>query len=406
MPSVFRLPIAILFLAVPAAWARAQTTTAPIARAGLVASLQPAQQQDAGLAPYRQADLRLENRTAETIAAVLLRPRDGGPAIRQPLPVPQGGKATIVVPLPAMWPVQEYAVTALDAAGSIVGQAGAALTWPQELVATDAFIDDGFALWRGQPGGWPVELRRLALLPVLMLAALTGGVLLVRRPWLRTAMALGLLLTAGCLAWAVTFGIPDITAECRRDDYVLSVTDAAGIGRSESFVVISCPRTREFALRTAGMPYPVYYDRRAAVGENAVVEPADRSITLTLHPGSARVIRAATRDRPAFRVEHRLLADGRVSLSFPRGRAYLVRNDQFLRLPPGTQPAIVDPAEIIEPIGRLQSQLSEAGRLFGFWRKGQRPDITYVVHFPDGHVISMEVAELPGRSASGPSSQP
>ena len=144
-------------------------------RAKVVASLAAVTGQAPSAGPYRWAELRLDNAAAAQAESVLLRPAGGGPTVRYALAVPPGASGRLKVALPAISPAQEYEVTVLDAGGSAVGRASAAIDWPAELVATEAFIDRAYRPWWQDRAAWSRRTRLEAVLLSGALVVALGG---------------------------------------------------------------------------------------------------------------------------------------------------------------------------------------------------------------------------------------
>ncbi|MHC4716678.1 MAG: hypothetical protein ACYS5V_06895, partial [Planctomycetota bacterium] len=257
-----------------------------VALGSVTASLEVAARQDPAVRPYAVATLTLTNHGDVGVEAVALRPTGGGPGVWYAFSVPPGQTARLDVALPAIWHAQRYRVEALDAGEAPAGAADAEVTWPDEMVATGAFINDAYAPWRGLRPGWPVRVRRNAALLLALFVSAAGGVLLVRRRWARAALVAAL--AGGATALVVALG--GWPASVEADAHVLA-RYGEGPASVESFTVLSARRSGRMTLRAAGVPHPVYPDRSAAVSDDALVDPVARTVTLSVGAGQCRLIR-------------------------------------------------------------------------------------------------------------------
>jgi hypothetical protein len=384
------------------------------AGAQFTAALSVAESQDPGLWPYRSADLLLTNSTGGAIEAVLLRPAGGGPTVQYRLALPPGQESRQTVALPAIWPVQHYAVAALGAGASVAGETAAEITWPADLVTTDAFLDEGFAFWRDRVASWPTSTRRNTLLLAGMLAAASAAVLFVRRPAFRAACLLG----AAALAALLVPRAPGWPEPVEARTYVLRLHGEEPAVRVESFVVLSARRTAAYRGRAGAVPYPVYSDRASATGDDALVDPVQRSIRLTVRPQTVRVVRPAAGDSPTegpskAGTVRRSDGGAEVLIDFACRRGLLVRDDLVWAWPGesgNARRALVRDSSA-RPIGLAHwggtRELNEAASaLVRYWRqKHRQPGQTYLLEFaalaPAG--VRLDVVRLQELPATTPS---
>jgi len=380
------------------AWAAA-------AQAEPTASLRVAERQVPSEQPYRRAELSLTNLAARAVETVLLRPLGGGPAVRHRFAVPPGVKGTTSVALPALSPVQNYALAALDADDRVLARETVEITWPADLVSDDAFITDAYRAWLNERPAWAWEDRRNGLLILAGLAVAAGAALLIRHPLLRAG---AVLLLAGAFAFVLAVSILDSGAGFHVRRYRLVRYGPEGNAQIESFAVLSALRTGRCALRAERVPYPVYPDRVAAANDDSEVSPADRTIRLALRAGQARIVRpgpgklalpAAAFSGTVHGRDDRFVVDA----NFPHPRALVVRNNSVWPLEPGFAPLR---AELASKQARLiwGAPLKSAAwkpnagqaRLFAYWRdKHQQAGRTYLVNFPsDREVRGIDVLEL------------
>ena len=373
---------------IPAAllWAAAGT--------GLTASLTVADRQSESDFPYRAATLVVENSASRAIEAVLLRPRGGGPGLRYRLAVPPGGKGNLSVALPALAPVQDYEVLALDAGGRDLGRSLAAITWPAELVTDDAFVDEAHAGWRGGIASWAPRPRRNALLLLVGMAAGAAAGLFV--PGLLARTALVLLAAAAGTVGAGLYLVRGFDA-VQAGRYQIRHYPPDGSALIESFTALSARRTTAHSRQMSGLPYPVYPDRAAAIGDDTVIEPAKRTITLTLRPGAPRIICPGSKKTasPSVRPRGTVRRQGGhlvVEADLMRQRAILVHTDSVWPAEPGFGGLRAGcPPETAESIWSVSTSRerwnlnSREARLFGYWRdKHRQADRTYLITFAGG----------------------
>ncbi len=381
---------------------------AGVACADITASLEVVAGQDVADGPYRRAELTVTNSAATATETVLLKPSGVGLTVRYKLTVPPGATGKQDVLLPAVSPVQEYALTALGASGEVIGRTSASITWPTELVTADAFIEDAFKAWTDEPAGWSAKTRWNYLLVLAMFVTAAAATLLIRRPLLRTA---AVVVIAGAVAALIVYVfIPPGPETVQVHRYFLTLHGGIGVD-FDSFVVLSPRRTTEWSRKISHWSYPVYPDRAAAANDETLVEPTTGVIHLTLHPGRVRIIRPAWRDgleemlllprRGSIRQETNGFAIETVLVSIS-GNALLIRNDSIWRIGPaaGALKASVR-TDQAESYGAFMSGEGgrnlnrHARRLLDYWRnKHQRADEFYLVEPGFDDVTRIEVVQL------------
>ena len=389
-----------LWASLLASLAQGQTITVRLAPLGT---------EDATGYPYRPAELTLGNSSAAAVDAVLLRPT-AGPAVRQALAAPPGQESRTTVLLPALWPVQQYAVEALSA-GAVVGKATAEITWPENLVTTDAF-----AAWRSEAARWPTAPRGKAWLLLAMFTAAAAGTLFLRRPIVRAAAILAATAAACGLVWALIRQAGAVEAR----PFVLVLHGDAPTAGVDSFCVLSARRTTAYVHKAASVPYPVYPDRSAAAGDDAVATPADSTLAMTLRPGVVRIVRPAPlteQPPPALRGTVRQ-TDGQIELQadFLARRAMLIRNESIWLLPADQPGRMVVPASQPVPMALVLSRperygLDEPGSaLLRYWReRHQRGGEFYLAGFPPSasgariEVITLQAPSTAPTTTTAPS---
>ncbi len=387
----------------------------------VTASLTVAKRQEAAVLPFRLAELSVSNSASQPVQAVLLRSRGGGPAIRYRLTVPPGAKANLPVALPAMAPVQDYDLTALGAGASAIGQAAASITWPAELVTADEFIDEAYLQWQGAWAPWPAQGRRNALLALAGLAAATAAALFLRSRFAQAAAVVG------CAAMYISVVAPVLkgAGAVQAAEYDLVLYGPGAPPKIESFTVLSARRTARGTWRPAGVPYPVYPDRSEAEKDLAIVDPAEKTITLPLRPGTARVFRPGLREvrLPAARPEGTVRGQAdtqapRVEASLLHQRAVVVLNERVWAVPPGFGRVSLtladDDAKLVSNLlaePRLWALDRQDVRLLRYWlRTFREPDKAYLVDFAGEAGAAakhrMDVLELLSAAAPGAATQP
>jgi len=380
-------------------------------RAKVVASLEAVTGQDPSAGPYRWAELRLDNAAAAQAESVLLRPAGGGPTVRYALAVPPGASGRLKVALPAISPAQEYEVTVLDAGGSVVGRATAAIDWPAELVATEAFIDRAYRPWWQDRAAWSRRTRLEAVLLSGALVVALGGALLVRRGSVRLVIVVAM----AAAAVALVPHVPHWPEAAEAARYRLVRFDPGGRQEEEWFTVVSARRSARVVLTAAAgaAPYPVYADRADAAGDDCRVDPIAGTISLPLGPGTVRVIRpavgrAAGRGaEPAGKITGTARPAGdalTVEAQAPHQRALLIRDDSCWQVASGfgwlrmsAAPAAARPIWSVMSSPEQWRLGRKDARLLDYWRsKYQGAGKTYLVNFPsaDADEVELIVGEL------------
>lgn len=265
--------------------------------AEITASLEASTQQDASDKAYRRAELTITNSADVAVKTVLLKPAGVGLTVRYDLTVPPGSSGKQTVALPAVSPVQEYALTALDASGETIGKVSVPITWPAELVSSDAFIDDAFGKWTDETAHLPAKTRLNCLLVLAMLVTAAAATLFIRRPLLRVGAVV--VLGGGAAALLLFVYLPHNLNYVPTRHYRLVMYNGVGGIEQDSFTVLSALRTTQWSGRISPLPHPVWFDRKKdAANDDVVVEPADGTIYLSLRPDRVRIIRPSWRVGP------------------------------------------------------------------------------------------------------------
>ena len=368
---------------------------------GITTTLKAVEGDDPAAPAYRKAELTLANAAPRPVEAVLLRPAGGGPAVRCRFAVPPGQTSRTIVRLP---PISlDYTVAALDASGEVLARSPATINRTGEWVATDAFVDATYSQWLHEANPWPRRARLNAILLLACIAAAAAGAVFIPNRFARAA-AVGVVALAGVLAAQHFLKQPDAL---RVREYYLVRHAPGGPAEVESFTVLAGRRTDRITRRAAGVPYPVYADGPQLSGSDAEVDPAARTITLTLRPGAAQILRPCSRkaslpaepfhgtvrrvrdeapggDEPRSE-DYRLI----VQANFPHQRALVVRRQSFWPVRPGLGRLRASLAS-----GEAQPRLSvtlsparwklspEEARLFAHWWERYRPtEKTYLINF-------------------------
>lgn len=363
---------------------------------GITATLKAVEGEDPAAPAYRKAELTLANAAPRPVEAVLLRPAGGGPAVRCRFAVPPGQTSRTVVTLP---PISlDYTVAALDASGEVLARSPATIDRAGEWVATDAFVDATYSQWLHETNPWPRRARLNAILLLACTAAAAAGAVFIPNRFARAA-AVGVVALAGVLAAQHFLKQPEDALRVR--EYYLVRHAPAGPAEVESFTVLAGRRTDRITRRAAAVPYPVYADGPQLSASDAEVDPAARTITLTLRPGAAQILRPGSRKASlpaepfhgtvsrvadeATSEDYRLI----VQANFPHQRALVVRRQSFWPVRPGLGRLRASLAS-----GEAQPRLSvtlsparwklspEEARLFAHWWERYRPtEKTYLVNF-------------------------
>ncbi|MCK5558536.1 MAG: hypothetical protein KAJ01_09160, partial [Candidatus Hydrogenedentes bacterium] len=130
MKSTLFVPLTILLTLLAAAGSALPT--------GVSATLAPAEEQDPGRYPYRNAVLTINNDTDREINTFSLRWKQGGPTIRfHRVHIPPDSEWTIAIELPAISLVQTYDLELLveERSGySSLAATAAEINWPVKLL--------------------------------------------------------------------------------------------------------------------------------------------------------------------------------------------------------------------------------------------------------------------------------
>lgn len=373
----FIIILAVVFLA------------AGFAAAEITASLEVVVGQDVSAGPYRQARLAVTNPAGTEVETVLLKPAGVGLTVCYDMTVPPGVTGRRIVFLPAISPSQEYSLAACDASGAAVARTSASITWPAELVTADVFIDDAFRAWTDEPARWPAKGRWNYLLILAMFVTAAVAALLIPGPVLRVAAVV--VISAAAVALIVFVAIPAGSEAVQVHRYELFLHDGFGGFDLDSFAVVSARRTTAWSYKAAALPYPVYPDHNAAVGDDTVAAPASSSIRLTLRPGQVRIVRpGSSRLKPVrlWRGTLRWADNGfAIQTGYIREGMMLIRNDSIWlagSAPAGPKASIrIDQAEsywafMSGPGGRKMDRHTR--RLLDYWRnKHQRGGKVYLM---------------------------
>lgn len=305
--------------------------------ADITASLEVSMRQDVPGGAYRRAELTVENSGDAAIETILLKPAGAGLTVRYKLTVPPGSVGKQSIFLPAIAPLQQYSLTALDDSGEVAGVAGTSITWPAELVSTDAFIDDAFEPWADDIARWSATRRRNCLLVLAMFVTGAAATLFVRRTPLRAGAVLSA--TGAGTALLVFVFIPTGPESIQIHRYELLLHDGASGFESDSFAVLLSPRTTKWSRRISPPAHPVWPDHSAAASDEVLVDPEAGAVELTIRPGQVRIIRPAWRDFAEAPAERRGTVrredDGLVveaNLNWISSRLLLIRGDSVWRI--------------------------------------------------------------------------
>lgn len=262
---------------------RAQTTTRPSNIAHLKSKIKNQQSHF----PYRDAVLTLRNPTNQTTEAVRLRWRDGGPAMQFPLVIPPKAQATRAVYLPAVSVSQTYDIDLLpkdEFAVTPITRATAEITWPIDLLTTDAFIDP-YALrpFTDQILQWSQTLRKSFYTTLVIMTLAFLGVFFFRHPVHKVVYATAVLLIAGLVLITLPkYFDPSEEVKTVGNDTLLEVRRTTTLpGTNE--------RTRSLSNILA-QNYPIYGSLQSMKEDNLIVRE-NRDVHLTIRPGQSHIFR-------------------------------------------------------------------------------------------------------------------
>jgi len=264
--------------------------SAAAGHAGADASLEPAAQQDPGLLPYRQAQLTIrqtEKGSAPVIRAVALRQTLGGPTLLFGVTVPPGTSHSALVPLPAVFVQETYAVRLLTEPrvdAPVVAEQELSISWPPELLATDFWIDPAaYEPWQFDLPRWPRQTLWGVFVAALLSCLAMASALFIRPPTIRL-VALLILVAASCVAVMIPLrAMPTLVA--RR----VNLPRVAGIPLPGALWVLTCRRTGNWTHEAATMQ-PVYQDRRQMLADQSVI--VDGSVLrVPIRPDEVRLFR-------------------------------------------------------------------------------------------------------------------
>ena len=396
-------------LAVLAGLAAAQAQTEPAASPATqpTVTITPEAKPDPSIYPYRWAGVELlappgPGAAASGSAVVQLRPLEGGPTVRVDVVSPAGQKVVVRAPLPALWPVQQYEVSYADAAGVWHSVAQASVTWPAELVTTDAFIDNSYAAFRQSQPAWTVGLRGQVLLILAMFVVVTAALSLVRWQWLRLAALAVLVGVSAWLVWTAPFWPPALERVLYN---LVHATPESGV-RTDMFEVVSA-RTNTVYDELASSPlYPVYRDRGEAAKDTSTVglDGFIWNIHAAIEAGGTRVTGFGVRLGGGWYSGGwvQRSSDGSVTYDGPSEFGLLVLDDRawFVNSPPpgpASQPHVLRPEESM-PFGQALERHGPdpyTRRLANYWRQRySRPGRAYLLDHTPGNLM---VLELPPR---------
>jgi len=215
------------------------------------------------------------------VRGVSLRRLRGGPTLLYPTSIAPGTEQDVSVALPVVSVEGSYVVRLLadeDASGAALAELRVPLTVPNvDLVerARGGLIDPtAYDGWLEDPPRWPGWLLRTVFLTAAVISVAMGAALFIRRPALRLAAVL-LLVLAGTLVTA----------------WVLSQCEVVSVRRSGSLTILGCRRTTTLR-RSPPLARPVYWSPRQMDADDMVYCPG-RCATLTLHPDQIRLFRRA-----------------------------------------------------------------------------------------------------------------
>jgi len=226
---------------------------------------------------FHPATLTVENNSAYTIRAVLLKPVGGGPSIFWPcvMPMKSNPRNTVTLPLPAFSAAQPYVVNLLAEASPYakpVAVAEATIDWPADLVRRE-FLSADVA-----PAHWPANAKRNAVLLLTLGLLAMAATLLIRRPAWRTAAALAVAAGVTIAVVAVLHAQPDV--------YEQRLPASRVPGADGDIIAVSALRTTQWSSEKPLVP--VYQTMAEFRADQSIIHPG-RSITLPLRAGQTRL---------------------------------------------------------------------------------------------------------------------
>jgi hypothetical protein len=268
----------------PAASIVLSAVLASVAGAEVTARLRPAAEDGATEEGFLPAVLTVADPNGDlsgAVRGVSLRRLRGGPTLLYPTSIAPGTEQDVSVALPVVSVEESYVVRLLadeDASGAPLAELRVPLTVPKvDLVerARGALIDPAaYDGWLEDLPRWPGWLLRTVFLTAAVICVAMGAALFIRRPALRLA-AVVCLVIAGALATA----------------WVLSQCEVVSVRRSGALTILGCRRTTSLQ-RSPPLARPVYWSPRQMDADDMVYSPG-RYATLTLHPNQVRLFRRA-----------------------------------------------------------------------------------------------------------------
>ncbi|MFB3891320.1 MAG: hypothetical protein ACE15C_04775 [Phycisphaerae bacterium] len=255
----------------------------PGAHAAVTATLKPADQQPAGIFPYRAAELTIDNQGPSTIGVEDLRLRGGGPIIRTRALIAPQTTRTIQVDLPAVAVEQTWRLrlTSSDSGGPDVADLEAGITWPVQWVAQsrEAFFPaDAYHAWESRMPSWPGDMKRNVLLVLVLAAVACGGAMFIRKGLRRLAAVLVILAIAAGGVWIVLGSVPKVE--------VISSGSPEG-EKPVRPLVVGARRTTRYQIADTAL-YPVYDSEKDMRCDTLMIDGRN-GMTLRIPAGAIRI---------------------------------------------------------------------------------------------------------------------
>lgn len=252
--------------------------------ADAAAELTPSAQTKPEAWPYSPAELTLTNPSDESVESVRLRWSQGGPTLVWDSAFAPQQRKTLPVFLPAIRPEQTWTVSFRSGDGTEVASTEVSISWPGELVRSNAFLDpDTWRRWDPPAPAWSSSSRQESLLAVAMVCLAGVAALFIRRPGVRVVLVAGVLavgtaVVAATLPEPVDIWTPAMSAQARND------------GRTSSLLAMAARRTT-LVTTSDELIAPVYLSRREMAEDDMLLYATDGRAEVPLAGGQVRLFR-------------------------------------------------------------------------------------------------------------------
>ncbi|MFW6065211.1 MAG: hypothetical protein ACOC9S_00185 [Planctomycetota bacterium] len=244
--------------------------------------LTPSAERSDVVRPYSPAELTVTNTSEKVVEEIRIRWKQGGPTLVHRVEIAPRQRATVETFLPAVWPEQTCKLAMIGHDGRELTTSEATISWPDELLHGDAFLDPRtWRLWDPATPVWSTLTRANAFIAVFLVSVAACGALLIRRPALRAA-AITAVVVAGSVTTTVL--LPEAV-----EVWTPSMEDGRWQREaSNSHLLAVAARRTTTAKLSEGHPAPVYLSRRE-MAEDRMLLHADGRVEIPLESGQVRL---------------------------------------------------------------------------------------------------------------------